>query len=53
MATLFILKVVQLELPSFLTSGYPHSSALSMPKGKSSLILGILSIDSISFHSRS
>ena len=45
MATLFVLKlyyVVWLELPRFVTLGYPHPSALIVPKVKSSKILSTL-----------
>ena len=44
-------KVVWLELPSFVTSGYPPPSALIMPKVKSSIILSTLCTHPISFHS--
>ena len=49
---LYHLRQVWLGLLSFVTSGYPHPSALFMPKDKSSLILSNLSIVPISFHSR-
>ena len=50
---LYCLRQVWQALLSFVTLGYPHPSALSVPKDKSSLILTNLSIVPISFHSRS